>query len=103
MKTVARKHQKGSISIIVAVSLVALLGIVGLAIDSGLGYMIRARLDAATDGAVVAAGQAVTRGNNQTQQTTNATQAANAFFRGQLSDRFSRLDGNARHALGRVR
>ena len=80
MKTASHKHQKGSISIIVAVSLVALLGIVGLAIDSGLGYMIRARLDAATDGAVVAAGQAVTRGNNQTEQTTNATQAANAFF-----------------------
>lgn len=80
MKTASHKHQKGSISIIVAVSLVALLGIVGLAIDSGLGYMIRARLDAATDGAVVAAGQAVTRGNNQSEQTTNATQAANAFF-----------------------
>ncbi|MFL9909815.1 TadE/TadG family type IV pilus assembly protein [Paraburkholderia sp. RL17-337-BIB-A] len=80
MKTAAHKHQKGSISIIVAVSLVALLGILGLAIDSGLGYMIRARLDAATDGAVVAAGQAVTRGNNQSEQTTNATQAANAFF-----------------------
>ncbi|CAE6754297.1 MULTISPECIES: VWA domain-containing protein [Paraburkholderia] len=80
MKTAPRKHQKGSISILVAVSLVALLGIVGLAIDSGLGYMIRARLDAATDGAVVAAGQAVTRGNNKSEQTTNATQAANAFF-----------------------
>ncbi|MFM0088495.1 VWA domain-containing protein [Paraburkholderia sediminicola] len=80
MKTAAHKRQKGSISIIVAVSLVALLGILGLAIDSGLGYMIRARLDAATDGAVVAAGQAVTRGNNQSEQTTNATQAANAFF-----------------------
>ena len=80
MKTAPRKHQKGSISILVAVSLVALLGIIGLAIDSGLGYMIRARLDAATDGAVVAAGQAVTRGNNQSEQTTNATQAANAFF-----------------------
>ncbi|MFM0739342.1 VWA domain-containing protein [Paraburkholderia xenovorans] len=67
-------------SIIVAASLIALLGILGLAIDSGLGYMIKARLDAATDGAVIAAGEAVTRGSNQTQQTANAQQAATAFF-----------------------
>ncbi|NYH25323.1 TadE/TadG family type IV pilus assembly protein [Paraburkholderia bryophila] len=73
-------RQRGSISVIVAVSLIALIGIVGLAVDSGLGYMIKARLDAATDGAVIAAGEAVTRGNNQTQQTANAQQAATAFF-----------------------
>ncbi|NYH16244.1 TadE/TadG family type IV pilus assembly protein [Paraburkholderia bryophila] len=73
-------RQRGSISVIVAVSLIALIGIVGLAVDSGLGYMIKARLDAATDGAVIAAGEAVTRGNNQTQQTANAQQAASAFF-----------------------
>ncbi|MFM0074753.1 VWA domain-containing protein [Paraburkholderia sediminicola] len=81
MKTrAAHKRQKGSVSIIVAVSLIALLGIIGLAVDSGFGYMIKARLDAATDGAVIAAGEAVTRGNNQTQQTANAQQAATAFF-----------------------
>ncbi|WCM24247.1 VWA domain-containing protein [Paraburkholderia bryophila] len=73
-------RQRGSISVIVAVSLIALIGILGLAVDSGLGYMIKARLDAATDGAVIAAGEAVTRGNNQTQQTANAQQAASAFF-----------------------
>ena len=76
----AHKRQKGSVSIIVAVSLIALLGILGLAVDSGFGYMIKARLDAATDGAVIAAGEAVTRGNNQTEQTANAQQAATAFF-----------------------
>ncbi|MFM0042249.1 VWA domain-containing protein [Paraburkholderia sediminicola] len=81
MKKIAvHKGQKGSVSIIVAVSLVALLGIIGLVVDSGFGYMIKARLDAATDGAVIAAGEAVTRGNNQTQQTANAQQAATAFF-----------------------
>lgn len=82
MKTTAafRRRQRGSVSIIVAVSLIALLGILGLVVDSGLGYMIKARLDAATDGAVIAAGEAVTRGNNQTEQTNNAQQAATAFF-----------------------
>ncbi|MEX3970476.1 vWA domain-containing protein [Paraburkholderia caribensis] len=85
MKTFKRNtrslgRQQGSVSILVAVSLIALLGIAGLAIDSGLGYMVKARLDSAVDGALVAAGQAVTRGSTQDEQITNATTAANAFF-----------------------
>ena len=80
MRTSARKRQQGSVSILVALSLIALLGILGLAIDSGFGYMIKAKLDAAADGAAVAAGEAVTRGDTQAAQTTNAQQAAAAFF-----------------------
>ncbi len=79
MKT-SRKRQQGAVSVIVALSLIALLGVLGLAIDSGFGYLIRTRLDAAADGAALAAGHAVTRGNNQAEQTTNAQQAAAAFF-----------------------
>ncbi|OYD73342.1 UNVERIFIED_ORG: Flp pilus assembly protein TadG [Burkholderia sp. CF145] len=78
--TRALRRQQGSVSILVAVSLIALLGIAGLAIDSGLGYMVKARLDSAVDGALVAAGQAVTRGSTQDEQISNATTAANAFF-----------------------
>lgn len=80
MRSTSIQRQRGSVSIVVAVSLIALLGVVGLAIDSGMGYMIRTRLDAAADGAAIAAGQAVTRGSNQAEQTANATQAATAFF-----------------------
>ncbi|CAM2141649.1 Flp pilus assembly protein TadG [Pararobbsia alpina] len=80
MKKTSIQRQRGSVSIIVVVSLMALLGVLGLAIDSGMGYMIRTRLDAAADGAAIAAGQAVTRGNTQSQQVANATQAATAFF-----------------------
>jgi Flp pilus assembly protein TadG len=76
----ARARQQGSVSVLVALSLFALLGIAGLAIDAGLGYMIKARLDSAVDGALIAAGQAVTRGASQDEQITNATTAANAFF-----------------------
>lgn len=80
MRKHSKKRQQGAVSILVAFSLVALLAVLGLAIDSGLGYMIRARLDAATDGAAIAAGQAVTRGSTQTAQQASAQQAANAFF-----------------------
>ncbi|HTJ92915.1 MAG TPA: pilus assembly protein TadG-related protein, partial [Pararobbsia sp.] len=80
MKTRTIQSQKGSVSIVVVLSLMALLGILGLAIDAGMGYMIRTRLDAAVDGAAIAAGQTVTRGNNESEQISNATQAARAFF-----------------------
>jgi Flp pilus assembly protein TadG len=80
MRAYSKRRQQGAVSILVALSLLLLLGVLGLAIDSGLGYMIRARLDAATDGAAIAAGQAVTRGADQATQTANAQQAANAFF-----------------------
>jgi Flp pilus assembly protein TadG len=80
MRTLSKKRQQGAVSILVVLSLLVLLGALGIAIDSGLGYMIRARLDAATDGAAIAAGQAVTRGSTQTAQQANAQQAANAFF-----------------------
>lgn len=80
MRTSSRKRQQGAVSIVVALSLLVLLGTIGLAIDSGLGYMVKAKLDAAADGAAIAAGQAVTRGDDQDSQTTNATNAAKAFF-----------------------
>lgn len=80
MKNKIMDRQNGAVSLVVVFSLVALLGILGLAIDAGLGYMIRTRLDAAVDGAAIAAGETVTRGSNQSQQIANATQAANAFF-----------------------
>ncbi|HVE08751.1 MAG TPA: vWA domain-containing protein [Paraburkholderia sp.] len=67
-------------SIIVAGALALLLAVLGLALDAGRGYMIKAKLDAAVDGAAIAAGQSVTRGTNQTTQTASAQQAAKAFF-----------------------
>ncbi|MGF6778571.1 vWA domain-containing protein [Paraburkholderia sp. GAS334] len=76
----SRKRQQGSISMLVVISLIAVIAVLGLAIDSGFGYMIRTRLDAAADGAALAAGHAVTRGNTPAEQTTNAQQAAAAFF-----------------------
>ncbi|RFU44612.1 VWA domain-containing protein [Paraburkholderia sp. DHOC27] len=75
-----RKHQRGAVSILVAILLFVLIGVLGLALDSGLGYMTRAKLDAALDGAAIAAGEAVSRGANQSEQIANAQQAAVAYF-----------------------
>ncbi|CAB3771404.1 vWA domain-containing protein [Paraburkholderia solisilvae] len=80
MRIPSKKRQQGAVSIIVVASLATLLAGLGLALDAGLGYMVKAKLDAAADGAAIAAGQAVTRGNNQSEQMANAQQAATAFF-----------------------
>jgi Flp pilus assembly protein TadG len=76
----SRQRQRGAVSVLVALALIVLLGAAGLAVDAGLGYMSKARLDTAADGAAIAAGQAVTRGNDEATQTTNAKNAAKAFF-----------------------
>lgn len=60
--------------------MVLLLSVVGLAIDAGLAYMVKARLNAAVDSAALAGARAVTIGNNQTEQTASAQANAADFF-----------------------
>jgi Flp pilus assembly protein TadG len=75
-----RNAQRGAVSIVVAASILLLLAVVGIAVDSGLGYMVKAKLDAASDAAAVAAGEAVTNGSSQAEQSANAIAAAQNFF-----------------------
>ncbi len=60
--------------------MLVLLGAVGLAIDAGLAYLVKARLNAAVDSAALAGARAVTTGNNQAEQTASARTAAADFF-----------------------
>ena len=76
----SKQKQRGAVSVIVAASIVLLIGVLGLAVDAGMGYMVKAKLDAATDAAAIAAGEAVTTGANQSEQSANAVTAANTFF-----------------------
>lgn len=80
MKMIATQKQKGQIFIIVAISLVVLLGSIGLAVDAGMGYLIKAKLNAAVDSASIAAARAVTNGATQAQQTASAVKAGRDFF-----------------------
>ena len=63
-----------------ATMLIFVVGCVGLAVDVGTIYMIRARLVAAVDAAALAAGRSVNLTNSVSQATTNATNTANQFF-----------------------
>lgn len=80
MKTQLPVRQKGQITIMVAMLMFGMLGIVGLAVDSGMAYVTKAKLNAAVDSAAVAAAKAVTTGKDQAEQTDNARQAAQKFF-----------------------
>lgn len=74
------RRQKGAVAIMVALSMLMLLGVVGLVIDGGLAYMVKARLNAAVDSAALAGARAVTTGANQADQTASAQAAAAQFF-----------------------
>lgn len=73
-------RQRGAVAIMVAVSMLVLLGVVGLALDAGLAYLVKARLNAAVDSAALAGARAVTTGNNQAEQVASAKTAAADFF-----------------------
>lgn len=72
--------QRGGVLVMVIISLVALLAVVGLAFSAGLSYLVRSKLNAATDAAGLAAARAISNGNNQTEQIANARAAAQRFF-----------------------
>lgn len=79
MRTYPHK-QRGQVVLITILALTALLSAVGLAIDSGMAYLTRARLNMAVDSAALAAARAVTQGDTEALQRANAERAAQNFF-----------------------
>jgi Flp pilus assembly protein TadG len=65
---------KGQILVFVAITLVVLLALAGLAIDVGMAYAVKTKLNAAVDSAAIAAGRAVSQGS-----AAASTQATNFF------------------------
>lgn len=55
-------QQQGAALVLTAFSAIALLLTVGLAVDSGIGYSVRAKLNSATDAAAIAAARALPQG-----------------------------------------
>jgi len=82
------QRQRGAVAIMVAVSMLVLLAVVGLCIDAGLAYLVKARLNAAVDSAALAGARAVTTGNNQTEQIASARAAAADFFAANIPNNY---------------
>jgi Flp pilus assembly protein TadG len=81
-------RQRGAVAIMVAVSMLVLLAVAGLAIDAGLAYLVKARLNAAVDSAALAGARAVTTGNNQAEQIASARAAAAGFFEANIPNNY---------------
>ncbi|MED5597072.1 vWA domain-containing protein [Janthinobacterium sp. P210006] len=85
---IPHKRQGGQVLIMVALSAVVLIAATGLAVDSALGYFVKARLNAAVDSASLAAARGVTAGNSEAEQRASARQSAKEFFDINYPDKF---------------
>jgi Flp pilus assembly protein TadG len=79
-KLINRQKQRGVVLLIHGLMLVATIATVGLAVDVGTIYLIKARLSAAVDAAALAAGRSVNLANTVAQAQTQAIAAAQQFF-----------------------
>ena len=104
MRSPIKRAQGGQVLLLVALALAGLAGAAGLALDAGMAYMVRAKLNAAVDAAVLAAARAVSQGGTEDQQRASAIRAAHDFFdanyppaylggRAQLADPVLTFDG----------
>lgn len=78
-----RRHrllQRGQILILTGITLIVLIGAVGLAVDSGRAYGVKARLNAAVDAASIAAARGLAVGENDAARVANAQAVAVRFF-----------------------
>ena len=79
-KLINRQKQRGVVLLMHGLMLVATIATVGLAVDVGTIYLIKARLSAAVDAAALAAGRSVNLANTVAQAQTQAIAAAQQFF-----------------------
>lgn len=80
MQPIKKQTQCGQILVLVAVSLFALIGLVGLAIDSGLAYGVKAKLASAVDAASIAGARALAEGVDDDARIAAARKAAKDYY-----------------------
>lgn len=78
----SRQRRKGFVAIYVALTSLVLIPMVGMAIDFGVMYNVRAKLQAAVDAAAIGSGNMLQRSTNMSDPTTvaNIKNAAQRFF-----------------------
>jgi Flp pilus assembly protein TadG len=87
------RNKEGGISIIFAsLSLVMGMSMVGLAVDAGTIFVIKASASAAADAAALAAGRAVSLGSDYASANAAATASANRFFHANFPNGFMNVD-----------
>lgn len=81
MKRHTHRTSEGGFALILnAAMLVFTVAVIGLAVDAGIAFLVKAKLSAAVDAAALAAGRSVNLANTVSQATTQATTMATNFF-----------------------
>jgi Flp pilus assembly protein TadG len=80
MRKIKLINRKGQVIVYVTIAVVVLILFVGLSLDSGIGYIVKTKLNSAVDAAAIAAGRALSEGSNDAERQANAEAAANKFF-----------------------
>ena len=87
MKRGANRRRQGIVMLMFgALMLFVLLPAVGLAVDMGVAYAAKARLQSASDGAAIAATRSLNRGLNMSERQTVASETAQRFFAANLQN-----------------
>jgi len=76
----SKRRERGAVLILTALTLIVLIGAVGLAVDSGRGYGVKARLNAAVDAASIAAARALSEGITDAERISRARDTGTRFF-----------------------
>lgn len=90
-----RFSDRGIIVLTFALSVVFLVLILGLAIDGGMLYMTRVKLQSAGDAAALAAARSLNLSLTQALQTTDAQNAASAFFNANFPTNYMLASGKS--------
>ena len=80
MRSESNQHQRGQMLVLVAVSILVLMGLVGLAVDSGLAYGVKAKLASAVDAAAIAGARALAEGVDDDARIVAARKAAKDYY-----------------------
>ena len=75
-----RFYSRGAVAIMFLLMLIVLIGIVGLAIDTGRAYGVRAKLSHALDAASLAAGRALATGASDADRSSAAITAGTRYY-----------------------
>ncbi len=86
VKKLSRKRQRGVILIMLTLTLMVIVPMAGLAFDVGLLYLIRTKLSAAVDAAVLAGARSLSRGLDLSSQIESAESTAIQYFNANFPD-----------------
>jgi Mg-chelatase subunit ChlD len=81
-----RRRQNGATLLLGTIALVAVLPLVGLAVDSGILFIVKSKLQSSVDGAALAAARALTLGATTSAQAASARQNASNWFHANYPD-----------------